>query len=51
MPATLRDIIEGGHPDGILSRFSAMFDDKENATHLAASELLTRLGWTEAHLD
>ena len=46
IPASLRDIIEGGPPDGILSRFSAMFDDTEKATHLAASELLTRLGWT-----
>ena len=44
-PASLRDIIEDGPPDGILSRFGAMFNDTEKATHLAASELLARLGW------
>ena len=44
-PASLRDIIEDGPPDGILSRFGTMFDDTEKATHLAASELLARLGW------
>ena len=45
IPASLRDIIEDGPPDGILSRFGAMFNDTEKATHLAASELLARLGW------
>ena len=45
IPASLRDIIEDGPPDGILSRFGAMFEDAEKATHLAATELLARLGW------
>ena len=45
IPGSLRDIIENGPPDGILSRFGAMFDDTEKATRLAASELLARLGW------
>ena len=37
--------MEDGPPEDILSRFGAMFDDTEKATHLAASELLARLGW------
>ena len=45
LPADLRDIIEGGPPEGILSRFAGMFDDIEEATRLRASELMVRLGW------
>ena len=45
IPVSLRDIIEDGPPEGVLSRFGAMFDDIEKATRLAASELLARLGW------
>ena len=45
LPKNLRDIIEGGPPEGILSRFSAMFDEIEKETHLQASELLKRFGW------
>ena len=45
IPVSLRNIIEDGPPEGVLSRFGAMFDDTEKATRLAASELLARLGW------
>ena len=47
IPDSLRDIIEGGPPEGILSRFAAMFNEVEQETRLRASELLARLGWTE----
>ena len=47
VPSSLRDVIEGGPPDGILSRFAAMFKDIEDDTHLRASELLTHQGWAE----
>ena len=43
----MRNIIEGGPPEGILSRFAAMFDDVEEETRLRTSELLARLGWAQ----
>ena len=49
IPDSLRDIIEGGPPEGILSRFAAMLNDIEQETRLRASELLARLGWTEEY--
>ena len=49
IPGSLRDIIEGGPPEGILSRFAAMFNDVEQETRLRASELLARLGRTEEY--
>ena len=49
IPDSLRDIIEGGPPEGILSRLAAMFNDVEQETRLRASELLARLGWTEEY--
>ena len=49
IPDSLRDIIEGGPPEGILSRFAAMFNEVEQETRLRASELLARLGWTEEY--
>ena len=47
IPGSLRDIIEGGPPEGILSRFAAMFNDIQEETQLRASELLAHLGWAE----
>ena len=47
IPSFIRDIIEGGPPDGILSSFAVMFKDVEEDTHLRASELLTHLEWAE----
>ena len=48
IPGSLQDVIEGGPPEGILSRFAAMFDDVEQGTRLRESELLARLGWTSS---
>ena len=47
--AHVREIIEGGPPDGILTRFNDMFQELELATHLRAAEVMRELGWnTEA---
>ena len=46
LPADLRDVIEGGPLEGVLSRLAGMFEDIEEATRLRASELMVRLGWT-----
>ncbi len=45
LPDDLRSIIEGGPPEGILSRFTDMFKEKEDATHLLALEVMRELGW------
>ena len=45
LPEELRGIIEGGPPEGILSRFCDMFKEKEDATHLRAAEVMRELGW------
>ena len=45
LPADLRDVIEGGPLEGVLSRLAGMFEDIEEATRLRASELMVRLGW------
>ena len=47
VPSSLRDIIEDGPPDGILSRYAAMFKDVEEDTRLRASEQLTHPKWAE----
>ena len=40
LPDELRNIIEGGPPEGILSRFDDMFKEKEEATHIRAAEIM-----------
>ena len=40
----LRKIIEGGPPEGILSRFNDMFKEKEEATHMRAASAMRELG-------
>ena len=45
LPDELRNIIEGGPPEGILSKFNDMFKEKEEATHLKAAEVMRELGW------
>ena len=45
LPDELRKIIEGGPPEGILSRFNDMFKEKETATHIRAAEVMRELGW------
>ena len=41
----MRNIIEGGPPEGILSRFDHMFKEKEEATHIRAAEVMRELSW------
>jgi hypothetical protein len=48
VPDNLRDIIESGPPQGILSRFNDMFQEKEETTHLRAAEVMRELGWHAA---
>ena len=45
LPDNLRNIIEDGPPEGILSRFCDMFKEKEDATHIRAAEVMRELGW------
>ena len=45
LPEELRSIIEGGPPEGILSRFCDTFKEKEDATHIRAAEVMRELGW------
>ena len=45
LPDELRNIIEAGPPEGILSRFNDMFEEKERATHIIAAEVMRELGW------
>ena len=45
LPDELRKTIEGGPPEGILSRFLDMFKEKEEATHIRAAEVMRELGW------
>ena len=45
MPDSLKKIIEGGPPAGILTRFKDMFEEKERLTHRKAEEILKKLGW------
>ena len=47
MPKDMRDIIEGGPPEGILSKFNEMFNDKETNTHLLAEQAMQELGWKD----
>ena len=45
LPDNLRDILEAGPPEGILSRFNDMFKEEEEATHIRAAEVMRELGW------
>ena len=47
IPADLRDVIEGGPPEGILTRFNDIFQELEVATHLRAAEVMQELGWQD----
>ena len=40
LPEDLRNIIQGGPPEGILSKFNDMFKEKEDATHIRAAEVM-----------
>ena len=41
----LRDVIQGGPPPGILSRFHDLRKWKEDAMHTQALEVMRELGW------
>ena len=45
LPDELRNLIEGGPPEGILSRYDDLFSEKEAATHVRAAEVMRELGW------
>ena len=45
LPDDIEALIQGGPPEGILSRFDDMFKEKEVDTHEKALELMRRLGW------
>ena len=45
LPTGLRDIIEGGPPKGILTRFDAMFKELEESTHLRAAQIMAEMRW------
>ena len=41
----IREIIEGGPPEGVVQTFSTLFADKIEKTNAAALEAKRRLGW------
>ena len=43
--ACLRDMIEGGPPESVLSRFDAMFAETDENTRATADRLLAELAW------
>lgn len=45
LPDDIEELIQGGPPEGILSRFDDMFREKELDTHEKAIALMRRLGW------
>ncbi len=45
LPTDLRNIIEGGPPEGILTRFDAMFQELEASTHLRAARIMAEMNW------
>ena len=45
LPDELRNIIEAGPPEGILSRFNNVFKEKEEATHIRGAQIMRELGW------
>ena len=49
IPDNLRELLEGGPPPGILSRFDDMFKEKEDATHIKAAELMQALWWNDVN--
>ena len=45
LPDDIEKLIEGGPPEGILSKFDDMFKEKEVDTHKKALEIVRQLGW------
>ena len=48
MPANFRQILEGGPPEGILTKFAEFFAEQELSTMEMANTLLQQLGWTDS---
>ena len=46
IPADMRDIIEGGPPEGIISKSDDLFSETEMSTHLRVAEVMRELGWS-----
>ena len=42
---TVKKLINAGPPAGMLNRFSLLFDEKVDATNVAAEAAMTELGW------
>ena len=45
LPDELRQIIEGGPPEGILASLKDMFKEQEEATRIRAAQVMRKLGW------
>jgi hypothetical protein len=45
MSSKIREIIEGGPPEGLVQSFHTLFADKIQKTNVAALEAQRRLGW------
>ena len=45
MTSDLRSLLEGGPPEGILTRFKGMFDDTETRTRQVVDELMGDDSW------
>ena len=43
----IRDIIDGGPPEGNLTRFLDIFGEKIEQTQIAVTEAMTELGWLD----
>ena len=48
MPADFRKMLEGGPPEGILTKFEEYFAEKEQETNEITQNLLQKLGWTQS---
>ena len=47
LTTTIRDIIDNGPPEGFLTRFLNIFEEKIERTQIAVEETMKELGWAE----
>ena len=47
LTSSIRELIDLAPPEGFLTRFHRIFDDKIAHTHKHVEEVLLELGWTE----
>ena len=45
LSSNIREVIEGGPPEGFVQTFDTLFADKIKATNAAALQAKRRLGW------